>query len=110
MRRTELGTSASVAGVQLGFTLLRSSWTLMGQPDPTGAPGDTLSTDPEPRDTTALGAALTDATVSGRWRLGTVGLDASLGRRFGRSARGLTLWGVSAYRGITPTVTYPSDR
>jgi len=102
VQRTELGTSAFLAGVQIGFNLLRSTWTLMGQPEAVGSPGDTLGTDPQPRDTTALGSALTDAVVSGRWRLGTVGFDASLGRRFGRSAPGLTLWGVSAYRGITP--------
>ncbi|HKU61522.1 MAG TPA: glycogen-binding domain-containing protein [Gemmatimonadales bacterium] len=106
VRRTELGTSASVAGIQLGFTVLRSSWTLMGQPTAVSTPEDTLIGDPEPRDTTALGSALTDATVSGRWRLGTVGFDASLGRRFGRSAPGLTLWGLSAYRGITPLLEF----
>jgi len=102
VQRTELGTSGFLAGVQVGFTLLRSTWTLMGQPEAVDAPGDTLGTDPQPRDTTALGSALTDAVVSGSWRLGTVGFDASLGRRFGRSAPGLTLWGVSAHRGITP--------
>jgi hypothetical protein len=106
VQRTELGASAFLAGVQVGLTLLRSSWTLMGQPEAVGAPGDTLGTDPPPRDTVALGAALTDATVSGRWRLGTVGFDASLGRRFGRSTPGLTLWGVSAYRGITPLLEF----
>jgi hypothetical protein len=106
VQRTELGTSAFLAGVQIGFTLLRSTWTLMGQPEAVDTPGDTLGTDPQPRDTTALGSALTDAVVSGRWRLGTVGFDASLGRRFGRSAPGLTLWGVSAYRGITPLLEF----
>jgi hypothetical protein len=40
--------------------------------------------------------------VSGRWRIGTVGFDASVGRRFSRSRPELTLWGLTAYRGITP--------
>ena len=106
VQRTELGTSAYVAGVQIGFTLLRSSWAPMGQPAAEGAPGDTLSSEPRPRDTTALGSALTDAVLSGRWRLGTVGFDASLGRRFGRSTPGFMLWGVSAYRGLTPLLEF----
>jgi hypothetical protein len=105
VQRTELGASAFLAGVQLGFTLLRSSWNLMGQPALVETPPDTLGSD-QPRDTTAIGAALTDAMISGRWRLGTVGFDASLGRRFGRSTPGLTLWGVSAYRGITPLLEF----
>ena len=106
VQRTELGTSAYVAGVQIGFTLLRSSWSLVGQPAAEGTPGDTLGSEPPPRDTTAFGSAVTDAVLSGRWRLGTVGFDASLGRRFGRSTPGLTLWGVSAYRGITPLLEF----
>jgi hypothetical protein len=103
LRRTELGTRTRFAGVELGFTLLRSSFTLMGSPGETGTPsGDTLGTRPEPRDTTALRASLTDAVVSGRWRLGSVGFDASLGQRFSRSTPQLTLWALTAYRGITP--------
>jgi hypothetical protein len=102
VQRTEVGTSAYLAGVQIGFTLLRSSWNLMGRPEAVDAPGDTLVSTPQRGDTAALRSALTDATVSGRWRLGTLGFDASLGRRFGGSTRGLTLWGLSAYRGITP--------
>jgi hypothetical protein len=74
----------------------------MGRPDAVDAPGDTLGSTPQPADTAALRSALTDAMVSGRWRLGALGFDASLGRRFGGSTRGLTLWGLSAYRGITP--------
>lgn len=106
VQRTELGTSTLLRGVQLRFTLLRSSWTLLGQPEPVKAPSDSLGSHPQSRDTTALGSALTDAMVSGRWRLGAVGFDASLGRRFGRSAPGFTLWGVSAYRGITPVLEF----
>jgi hypothetical protein len=103
VRRTELGTRTQLGGVELGFTLLRSSFTLMGRPGESDSPSsDTLGTNPQPRDTTALRSALTDAMVSGRWRIGTVGFDASLGRRFSRSASQLTLWGLTAYRGITP--------
>jgi hypothetical protein len=101
LKRTELGTRTQLAGVELEFTLFRSSFTLMGNPGAGDSPGvDSLA--PEPRDTSALRSALTDAVLSGRWRLGTVGFDASLGRRFSRSASELTLWGLSAYRGITP--------
>jgi hypothetical protein len=103
VRRTELGTSAQVGGVELGFTLLRSSFTLMGEPGRTESPSpDTLGTEPESRDTSALRSALTDAMVSGRWHIGSVGFDASLGRRFSRSTPALVLWGLSAYRPITP--------
>ena len=103
VRRTELGTHTQLAGVELGFTLLRSSFTLMGRPGDDGSPiSDTLGAQPEPRDTSALRSSLTDAMVSGRWRIGSVGFDASLGRRFSRSTSQLTLWGLSAYRGITP--------
>jgi hypothetical protein len=75
----------------------------MGKPEGSGTPvTDTLATEPQPRDTSALRSALTDAVVSARWRIGTVSLDASLGRRFGRHTPRLTLWGLTAYRGITP--------
>jgi hypothetical protein len=105
VRRTELGTSAQVGGVELGFTLLSSSFTLMGEPGRSESPSlDTLGTEPESRDTFALRSTLTDAVVSGRWRIASVGFDASLGRRFSRSTPQLTLWGVSAYRGITPVL------
>jgi hypothetical protein len=106
VQRTEVGTSAYLAGVRIGFTLLRSSWNLVGRPEAVDVPGDTLVSTPQPSDTAALRSALTDAMVSGRWRLGAFGLDASLGRRFGGHTRGLTLWGVSAYRGITPQLEF----
>jgi hypothetical protein len=103
LRRTELGTRAQLAGVELEFTLFRSSFALMGNPGAVDslAP-DTLGTQPQTHDTSALRSALTDAVISGRWRIGTVGFDASLGRRFSRSTSELTLWGLTAYRGITP--------
>jgi hypothetical protein len=102
MRRTELGTRAQLAGVELGFTLFRSSFTLMGNPGDADSPADTLGTQPAPRDTSALRSSLTDVMVTGHWRMGSVGFDASLGRRFSRSTSRLTLWGLSAYREITP--------
>jgi hypothetical protein len=103
VRCTELGTRTQLGGVELGFTLFRSSFTLMGQPEgsDTQSP-DTLRSGPGTRDTSALRSALTDAVVSGRWRIGTVGFDASVGRRFSRSTNELNLWGLTAYRGITP--------
>jgi hypothetical protein len=102
VRRTELGTRAQLAGVELGFTLFHSSFTLMGNPGESDSPSDTLGTQPGPRDSSALRSSLTDAVVTGRWRLGSLGFDASLGRRFGSGNSRLTLWGLSAYRGITP--------
>ena len=103
LRRTELGTRTQLAGVEVEFTLFRSSFTLMGNPGASDSPSpDTLGVAPETHDTSALRSALTDAVVSGRWRIGTVGFDASLGRRFSRSTSALTLWGLTAYRGITP--------
>jgi hypothetical protein len=101
VRRIELGTSAYIGKVELGFRLLRSSFTLLGEPGRTATP-DTLDAEPLPEGSRALRSALTDAMVSGRWRIGTVGFDASLGRRFSRSSPQLTLWGISAHRGITP--------
>jgi hypothetical protein len=104
LRRVELGTSASIAGVELGFSLLRSSFALMGEPGQTNTP-DSLVEGPTRGDSTQrLRSALTDAVLSGRWRLGGFTFDASVGRRFSRTTPELTLWGVSASRGITPVV------
>ena len=103
LRRTELGTRTQLGGVELSFTLFRSSFTLMGDPGSSESPSpDTLGAEPESRDTSALRSALTDAVVSGRWRIGTVAFEASRGRRFNRSTSQLTLWGLTASRGITP--------
>jgi hypothetical protein len=103
VRRTELGTRTQLGGVELGFTLFRSSFTLMGTAGASDSLAvDSLASQPESHDTSALRSALTDAVLSGRWRIGTVGFDASLGRRFSRTTSELTLWGLTAYRGITP--------
>jgi hypothetical protein len=77
----------------------------MGDPTsiPTGPTGDTLSAQPGRGDSVfGRHSSLTDATLTGRWRMGTFDFDASIGRRFSRTTRELTLWGVSASRGITP--------
>jgi hypothetical protein len=101
--RTEFGTSASIAGVELGFTLLRSSFTLMSDPGTTPGGGDSLGTQPERADSIhSRHSSLTDAMLSGRWHIGTLDFDASVGRRFSQTTRQLTLWGVSASREITP--------
>jgi len=100
--RSEFGTSALIGGLQLGFTLLRSSFTLMS--DPTATPTqDTLSAVPgRPDSGRGYRSSMTDARLTGRWRFGSLDFDASIGRRFSQTTRELTLWGVSASREITP--------
>jgi hypothetical protein len=48
--------------------------------------------------------ALTDAVLSGRWRIRSLEFDASLGRRFSRNTAETTIWGLSASRSIAPSL------
>ena len=48
--------------------------------------------------------ALTDAVLSGRWRISSLDFDASLGRRFSRNTAETTIWGLSASRSIAPSL------
>jgi hypothetical protein len=47
---------------------------------------------------------LTDAVLSGRWRIRSLDFDASFGRRFSRFTPETTIWGLSASRGISPAL------
>lgn len=111
LRRTHIGTSARVGSVQVGVSLASTSFDLMygpapgsdGTPSLTPAEEDTSrtvtqgsSTRPGPR------ASLTDAVVSGRWRLAEFDLDVALGRRFSSNTPEVTIWGFTATRSLTP--------
>ena len=48
--------------------------------------------------------ALTDAVLSGRWRIGSLDFDASLGRRFSRITPRRRSGALSASRGIAPSL------
>ncbi len=106
LRRNQIGTSARLGGVVLGLSVASTSFDLMGSPT-TGSRGDTLeyagprmptqsaSSSPERR------MSLTDAVFSSSWRLAGLDLDLALGRRFSANAPEMTIWGVSATRGLT---------
>jgi hypothetical protein len=109
LRRNEFGGSARMGAVQLEFTVANTTVdrALLFGPD---GRTDTLSSGPEPQ-TPTLGAAkpvervaLTDAVLSGRWRIHSVDFDVTLGRRFSRTTPETTIWGLSASRGIAPSL------
>jgi hypothetical protein len=114
LRRTEVGGSAMLGAVHLEFILANTSVDrsyLLGPVDPRdgslgeGSAPDTLPSYPQPTGQTQVErVALTDAVVSGRWRFRSFDIDASLGRRFSRSAPETTIWGLSASRDIAPTL------
>jgi hypothetical protein len=75
--------------------------------DPREPMADTLSSGPYPGPTAQHQVdriALTDAVLSGSWRFRSFDFDASLGRRFSRTAPETTIWGLSASRDIAPTL------
>jgi hypothetical protein len=108
LRRTEVGGSAMLGTVHLEFTLANTSVDrsyMLSPVDPRGPTADTLSSHPGTGGQPQVDrVALTDAVLSGRWRLRSVDFDASLGRRFSRFAPEATIWGLSAARDLSPTL------
>ena len=108
LRRTEVGGSAMLGTVHLEFTLANTSVDrsyMLSPVDPRGPTADTLSSHPGTGEQPQVDrVALTDAVLSGRWRLRSVDFDASLGRRFSRFAPEATIWGLSAARDLSPTL------
>jgi hypothetical protein len=110
MQRNEFGGSARVGAVHLAFSVANTTVDrslLFGDADPR----DTMSIAPPSPSLGSEGqkrverVALTDAVLSGRWRIRSLDFDASLGRRFSRFTPETPIWGLSASRGITPTLS-----
>jgi hypothetical protein len=88
-----------------GLSVASTSFDLMG--GPSSSTGDTLeyagprmptqsaSSSPERR------LSLTDAVFTTSWRLASLDLDLTLGRRFSPNVPEMTIWGVSAARSLT---------
>lgn len=111
LQRSEIGGSARLGTVQLEFSVANTTVDrslLFEANGPRG--GDSLATGPEPSGPVQAGqkrvdrVALTDAVVSGRWRISSLDFDASLGRRFSRVTPETTIWGLSASRSISPSL------
>lgn len=105
VRRRQVGTSARLGGVEFGFSVANTTFELMGGPALAGS--DTIraalpelpaSSDRSPN----IRTSLTDAILSSRWQVADFDLDMSVGRRFSQNAPEITIWGVSASRGLTP--------
>ena len=102
LQRSEIGGSTRLGAVHLEFSLANITADrsrLFG-----GLPtrGDSLGSGPAPANgRLAERVELTDAVLSGRWRIQSLDFDASLGRRFSRDARETVIWGVSASRSIS---------
>ncbi len=106
LRRSQIGTSARLGGVELGLSVASTSFDLMG--GPAASPQDSLGI-PVPRVPTQIASStpdrrvsLTDAVLSSSWRIAKLDLDVALGRRFSRNAPEIMIWGVSAARSLTP--------
>ena len=107
LQRSEIGGSAMLGGVQVEFSVAKTTVdrSLMFQPTDPRAGVDTLASQPQPAEQRQVERmALTDAIVSGRWRIKSLDFDASLGRRFSRLTPETTIWGLSASRGIAPSL------
>ena len=107
LQRSEFGGSARLGSVHLEFSVANTTVDrslMFGPLDPrTGE--DTLSSSPLPAGQRQVErVALTDAVLSGRWRINSFDFDASLGRRFSRSTAETTIWGLSASRAIAPSL------
>lgn len=105
LRRSQVGTSARVGQVELGFSVASTTFELMGGPfrtesDTARSPFPELpsSTNGSPGRRTSL----TDAILSSRWSVADLEFDMAVGRRFSQNAPEITIWGVSASHGITP--------
>jgi hypothetical protein len=107
LQRSEFGGSARVGSVLLEFSVANTTVDrslLFGPLDPREG-SDTLSSTPLPSGQKQVDrVALTDAVLSGRWRIRSLDFDASLGRRFSRSTAETTIWGLSASRSISPSL------
>ena len=105
LRRSEFGGSARLGAVHLEFSVENTTVDralLFGQVD---GREDTLSSGPLTAGQRRVErVALTDAVLSGRWRIKSLDFDASLGRRFSRSTAETTIWGLSASRDIAPSL------
>jgi hypothetical protein len=78
---------------------------MLGPVDPREPTLDTTAAYPEPTAQHRVDRlALTDAVLSGRWRLRSFDFDATLGRRFSRSTPETLIWGLSASRDLAPTL------
>ena len=106
LQRSEFGGSARLGAVHLEFSVANTTVDrslMFGPSDPRG--GDTLSSDPLPTGQKQVErVALTDAVLSGRWRISSLDFDASYGRRFSRFTPETTIWGLSASRSISPSL------
>jgi hypothetical protein len=104
LQRSEIGGSARLGAVRLEFSLANTTVDrslLFGVTDPTRPGADTLSSNPLPTGQVQVERVqLTDAVLSGRWRIRSLDFDASLGRRFSRFTPETTIWGLSASRDI----------
>jgi hypothetical protein len=105
LRRSQIGTSARLGGIELGFSVASTTFDLMnGLPLSAADSSRSLPIVDEAaaRSPSSHRRSLTDAMLSSKWRIADFDLDVALGRRFSRSAPEMTIWGVSASRGITP--------
>ena len=106
LQRSEFGGSARLGSVHLEFSVANTTVDrslMFGPADPRG--GDTLTSSPVPSTQRQVErVALTDMVLSGRWRISSLDFDASLGRRFSRNTAETTIWGLSASRGIAPSL------
>ncbi len=106
LQRSEIGGSTRLGAVHLEFSVANTTVDrslLFGAVVPSR--GDSLDSDPVAggqRRVERVG--LTDAVVSGRWRIRSLDFDASVGRRFSRVARETLIWGVSASRSVSPSL------
>ncbi len=108
LQRNEFGGSARLGGVRLQFSLANTTVdrALMFEPTTPRQNADTMQSSPVPSggQKRVDRVALTDAVLSGQWEISSLQFDLSLGRRFSKFTPETTIWGMSASRGITPTL------
>jgi hypothetical protein len=105
LQRSEFGGSARLGSVDLEFSVANTTVDRSLMVGPLDPREDTLSSSPPPSEQKRVDRiALTDAVLSGRWRIRSLDFDASFGRRFGRSTAETTIWGLSASRSISPSL------
>jgi hypothetical protein len=105
LQRNEFGGSATVGPVHLQISVANTKVDRSLLFEPTTGREDTLTAGPVAGGQSRVERVeLTDAVFSGRWRIGTLDFDASLGRRFSRLTPETTIWGFSAARDIAPSL------